>query len=275
MAEAPTLEALARKAVDGDRDAVATIVRELQSNVYALALRMLWHPQDAEDATQEILVRVVTRLAQFDFKSRLRTWAYRVATNYLLDVKKSCVERQKLSFTSFAEDLAAGLSSEGPKDYERSVLTEEIKLGCTLGMLQCLDRPHRLAYVLGEILDLPAPEAAEALDLEPAAFRKRLQRAREAIEAFTRSHCGLVSEAAGCACNRRVPAAVAFGRVRPNELHFAEMGSSFAEAREFIRGIEEAKRVLELHRGTRPRSAIPDFTRRVVSALDAAQGSRA
>ena len=108
MDEAPTLEALARRAVDGDRDAVASIVRELQANMYALALRMLWHPQDAEDATQEILVRVVTRLAQFDFKSRLRTWAYRVATNYLLDVKKSCVERQKLSFTSFAEDLADG-----------------------------------------------------------------------------------------------------------------------------------------------------------------------
>jgi len=68
-----------------------------------------------------------------------------VATNYLLDVKKSCVERQKLNLTSFAEDLAEGLSLGGPPDHERSLLTEEVKLGCTLGMLQCLDRPHRLA----------------------------------------------------------------------------------------------------------------------------------
>jgi RNA polymerase sigma factor (sigma-70 family) len=272
MEESPTLEALARRAVDGDRDAVASIVRELQANIYALSLRMLWHPQDAEDATQEILVRVVTRLAQFDFKSRLRTWAYRVATNYLLDVKKSCVERQKLSFSSFAEDLAEGLSSDGPADHERSVLTEEVKIGCTLGMLQCLDRPHRLAYVLGEILDLPANDAADALDLEPAAFRKRLQRAREAIEAFTRSHCGLVSDAAACACNRRAPAAVRLGRVQPNEPQFAEVSSSFAAAREFIRGIEEAKRVIELHRATRPRGATQDFARRVISALDASHG---
>lgn len=269
MDEAPTLEVLARRAVDGDRDAAATIVRELQANMYALALRMLWHPQDAEDATQEILVRVITRLEQFDFKSRLRTWAYRVATNYLLDVKKSCVERQKLSFTSFAEDLAYGLSAEGPGDHEHSVLTEEVKIGCTLGMLQCLDRPHRLAYVLGEIFDLPAPEAAEALDLEPATFRKRLQRAREAIEDFTRSHCGLVSNAAACACNRRVPTAVQLGRVQPNELHFAKAGSSFAEARELIHGIEEAKRAIELHRGTRQAGATLDFARGVISALDA------
>jgi RNA polymerase sigma factor (sigma-70 family) len=272
MDEPPTLEDLARRAVDGDRDAVASIVRELQANMYALALRMLWHPQDAEDAVQEILVRVVTRLAQFDFQSRLRTWAYRVAANYLLDVKKSCVERQRLTFTSFAEDLAEGLSTDGPEDHERSVLTEEVKLGCTLGMLQCLDRPHRLAYILGEILDLSAPEAAEALDLPPAAFRKRLQRAREAIEAFTRSHCGLVSDDAACACNRRVEAAVQLGRVQPSELYFAETRSSFAEARELIRGIEGAKRVLELHRSTRPRSATVDFTRRVVSALEAPHG---
>jgi RNA polymerase sigma factor (sigma-70 family) len=271
MEEPPTLEVLARRAVDGDRDAVASIVRELQASMYALALRMLWHPQDAEDATQEILVRVVTRLAQFDFESRLRTWAYRVATNYLLDVKRSCVERQKLDFTSFAEDLADGLSPGGPADHERSLLTEEVKLGCTLGMLQCLDRPHRLAYVLGEILDLSAPEAAEVLELEPAAFRKRLQRAREAIESFTRSHCGLVSDTAACACNLRVPAAIRLGRVQPNAPRFAAAGASFREAREFIRGIEAAKRVLELHRGTRPRGASLDFTRRVVSALEASQ----
>ncbi|HKO90939.1 MAG TPA: sigma-70 family RNA polymerase sigma factor [Polyangiaceae bacterium] len=272
MLENPTLEELARRAVDGDRDAVAGVVRELQGGVYALALRMLWHPQDAEDATQEILVRVVTRLAQFDFQSRLKTWAYRVATNYLLDVKRSCVERQKLSFTSFAEDLASGLSSDGPADNEHSLLTEEVKLGCTLGMLQCLDRPHRLAYVLGEILELSAPEAAEALELEPAAFRKRLQRAREAIEAFTRAHCGLVSDNAVCACHRRVPAAIQLGRIRPAEPQFAHAGASFVEARGLIRRVEEAKRVIELHRRTQPRTSPVDFTKIVVSALDAVHG---
>ena len=114
---------------------------------------MLWNREDAEDATQEILVRVVTRLSQFDFRSQLKTWVYRVAVNYILDVKKSPVERLHLTFDAFAEDLAEGLSTDGPTDAERSLLIEEVKIGCTLGMLQCLDRPHRLAYVLGEILD--------------------------------------------------------------------------------------------------------------------------
>jgi len=99
------LEDLARLAIDGDRGALDLVVRELQPDIYALALRMLWNKEDAEDATQEILVRVITRLSQFDFRSRLRTWAYRVAVNYILDVKKSATERLHLSFERFGDTL--------------------------------------------------------------------------------------------------------------------------------------------------------------------------
>ena len=101
-----TVEAVAKRVLDGDRDALDTLVRELQGDVYGLALRMLWNREDAEDATQEILVRTVTRLSQFDFRSKLKTWVYRIAVNYILDVKKSSVERMQLNFDRFAEDLA-------------------------------------------------------------------------------------------------------------------------------------------------------------------------
>ena len=128
------VEDLARLALDGDRDAVERLVGQLQGDIYGLALRMLWNREDAEDATQEILVRAVTRLAQFDFRSKLKTWVYRIAVNYILDVKKSAAERMHLTFAQFADDLAEGLSSAGPADTERSLLTEEVKIGCTLGM---------------------------------------------------------------------------------------------------------------------------------------------
>jgi len=274
MIETQTLEELARRASAGDRDAVAAVVRALQSDVYALAIRMLWHPEDAEDATQEILVRVVTRLGQFDFQSRLKTWVFRVATNYLLDVKKSCVERQKVNFISFAEDLSEGLSHDESPDQERRILTEEVKIGCTLGLLQCLDRPHRLAYVLGEILEWSAPEAASALGIEPSAFRKRLQRSRDAIEAFTRAHCGLVSPDAACACDRRVPAAIRLGRVEPERLRFARSGVSFTEARDFIRRVETVKKVIVLQQSADPYGASRDFARIITSALDSGHTSR-
>jgi RNA polymerase sigma factor (sigma-70 family) len=153
-----TLEHLARQAVSGDRQALEHLIEELQPDVYGVAIRMLWNREDAEDATQEILVRVVTRLAQFDFRSRLRTWVYRIAVNYILDVKKSPVERMNMTFQRFAEDLTDGLSDDGPAAAEESVLVEEVRIGCTMAMLQCLDRPHRLAYILGEIFEVAGPD---------------------------------------------------------------------------------------------------------------------
>src|SRR4051812_10554929 len=181
MTPPSTLEELARQAVEGDRDALDRLVRDLQSDVYGLALRMLWNREDAEDATQEILVRIVTRLAQFSFRSRVKTWAYRVAVNYILDVRKNAIEQLHLNFGRFADDLEKGIEPISVNDAEQSILVEEVKIGCTLAMLQCLDRPHRLAYALGEIMELSGPEAAEALGISPDLFRKRLQYAREAI----------------------------------------------------------------------------------------------
>jgi RNA polymerase sigma factor (sigma-70 family) len=272
MSEA--LEDLARQAIGGNREALDRLVRSLQGDVYGLALRMLWNREDAEDATQEILVRAVTRLAQFDFRSRLETWVYRIAVNYILDVRKSPVERMHLNFQRFGEDLAEGLSSDGPADAERSLLVEEVKIGCTLAMLQCLDRPHRLAYVLGEILELSGPDCAEVLGISPDLFRKRLQHARTAIAGFTRAHCGLASDNAACACHRRVPAAVRLGRVRPDGLDFAEQPSSYEETRALIHRAERARWALEVHRTSRPRVSIVDFARRLAQSLDSPREPR-
>jgi RNA polymerase sigma factor (sigma-70 family) len=265
------LEDLARQAIGRDREALDRLVSALQGDVYGLALRMLWNREDAEDATQEILLRTVTRLAQFDFRSGLKTWVYRIAVNYILDVKKSPVERMHLTFARFSDELADGLSSDGPTDTERSLLTEEVKIGCTLGMLQCLDRSHRLAYVLGEILDLSGPEAAEALAISPELFRKRLQHARAAIEAFTRSHCGLASDSATCACHRRVPAALRLGRVNPDALDFAQQPASYQEIRGLVRRAEEARWTLQVHRSAHPRASAVDFARRLAHLLDSSR----
>jgi RNA polymerase sigma factor (sigma-70 family) len=263
------LEDLARRAVAGDRSAVEQLVRSIQPDIFTLALRMLWNREDAQDAAQEILIRVVTRLSSFDFRSRLRTWVYRVAVNYLLDVKKSAVERMNLSFTRLAEDLHEGLSDEGLPAHEESVMVEEVKIGCTLAMLQCLDRTHRLAYILGEVLDLPGPEAAAALGIDAVTLRKRLERARTAVLEFARAYCGLASDDAACGCNRRVPAANRLGRVRPDAPAFAEHAVSFDQLRATVRGVEQARCALALHRSTQPRGPEVDVVRQIMAALEA------
>ena len=261
------VEELARHALEGNHDALDSLVRALQGNVYGLALRMLWNREDAEDATQEILVRVVTRLSQFEFRSGLKTWVYRLAVNYILDLKKSPIERQQLTFEAFAENLAAGREPASATNTERSILIEEVKVGCSLAMLQCLDRPHRIAFVLGDIMELSGPEAAEVLDIEPALFRKRLQIARKAVVDFTRSHCGLVSDAGGCQCHRRVSSAAAASFDGTQPLHFARHSTSFEEARALVRQVDEARSALALYRTSEPRASTIDFAQRLAGGL--------
>lgn len=254
--------------LNGDRGALDLIVRELQRDIYGLALRMLWNKEDAEDATQEILVRIVTRLSRFAFRSRLRTWAYRVAVNYILDVKKSAIERLHLSFERFGDSLIEALDVEGASNTEQSLLIEEVKVGCTLAMLQCLDRPHRLAYVLGEIMELSGPEAAEILEISPELFRKRLQHARAAVVSFTKSYCGLASDSALCRCNRQVAGAVRDGRVNVHQLPFASSRSSFEGTKAKVRQVEESRWALEVHRTSHPKASSVDFARRLIETFE-------
>ena len=66
-------ESLVLRARSGDRQALEDLVHRHQAWIYNIAVRMLHHPQDAEDATQEILIKVLTRLASFEGRSSCRT----------------------------------------------------------------------------------------------------------------------------------------------------------------------------------------------------------
>lgn len=249
-----SLELEVARAKTGDRNALESVIRAVQQDVYAVALRFLGHPQDAEDATQEILIRVVTGLGSFRGDSGFRTWVYRVACNRLLTLRKQRMEQRSMSFEEFGEDLARGLSDDAltvANDPDEALLLEEIKIGCTLFMLVCLDRNHRLAYILGEIVELDHHDAAEVLEIAPAAYRKRLSRARASITSFMTTRCGLANPANACRCRRRVATAVDLGRVDPANLLFA---SSRDQARRFpqvlvkIRQLDETRRAAALYR---------------------------
>jgi RNA polymerase sigma factor (sigma-70 family) len=215
------LRAVAFAARDGDTAALEHIVSAVRDDVYRLALRMLWHPDDAQDATQEVLVRIVTRIGSYRGEASFRTWAYRVAANHILNWRKSRVEQEDLTFRRFAEQLRDGLADPRADSPDASLLAEEVKLGCTLGMLLCLDREQRLAYVLSDVFELPSETAAYVCDTSAATLRKRASRARARLRAFVAQNCGLVNRQAACRCDRRVETAVRIGRVDPAAPLFA------------------------------------------------------
>lgn len=271
----PTLEAQVARAQAGDRAALESLVAAVQKDVYALALRFLWHPQDAEDAAQEILIRIITKLGSYHGKSAFRTWVYRVACNTLLTIGKKRMERHAMSFEQFGGDLAHGLTDAPvavPPEVEEALLLEEVKVGCTLAMLLCLDRDHRLAYIIGEIIDLNHKEASQILQISPATYRKRLSRARADISAFMQARCGLVNPANACRCRRRVNTAIALGRMDPHHLLFASsavQAGRFPKVLSEIRTLEEVRRSAALYRSHPVPEPAVDFVTRVKGLLAA------
>jgi RNA polymerase sigma factor (sigma-70 family) len=212
---------LVARAIGGDPVALEEVIRLLRDPVYRLALRMVAQPSDAEDAAQEILIRVVTRLASWRGEATLLTWTYRIAVNYLLNRRRQTArEAQRLTFEEFRDDLSHGLAAESHHDPEAMLLAEEVRLSCTQSMLQCLARDERVAFVLGDIFELSSKEAAWILEITPSAYRKRLERTRHRIRGFMDSTCGLVNPGAFCRCARRVPQAVATGRINPHQPSF-------------------------------------------------------
>jgi len=262
-----SLVALSR---EGDRAALDALIHAIQPTIYKLAQRFLMIPVDAEDATQEILLKIITRLSQFDGRSQFKTWAYAVASNHLLDLKRRPSE-QEMSFDEFAEDLSQGLSETPIEGPDTVVLLEEIRIGCTLAMLQCLDRDARLAYTLGEILELEHREAAEVLGISASAYRKRLSRARSIVTAFMLDQCGLVNPDNHCRCSKRVAQAKALGRVDPKKLIFStsrERAQQFPEVLSKIRQLEENQRAAALYRAQMQPEVSQSFTHWLKTTLE-------
>ncbi|MER5178067.1 RNA polymerase sigma factor [Streptomyces sp. NPDC002896] len=262
-------EELVARAVDGDKAALEEVVHLLQDPLYRLALRMVWRPADAEDATQEILIRVITRLATWRAEARLLTWAYRIGVNYLLNLRRRTPQEVKqLSLEEFRENLADGLAAADYAGPEAQLLAHEVRLSCSQALLQCLQREERVAFVLGEVFELPSPDAAWILDVTPAAYRKRLERARQRIRAFMGSTCGIVNPKAFCRCARRVETAVASGRVDPRRPVLATHpvspgGRGVAEAAAQMHRLHDAAAVLRAH----PDYAAPQARTEAVLAL--------
>lgn len=219
----PDIDTLVEAAQAGDADALERLLETVRDRIYRLALRMVTLPADAEDATQEILIKVMTRLSIFAGEAAFTTWVHRVAVNHLLDRRKSPIEREQLTFDAYGEDLLNGLADEPSTDPDAELLAEEVRLACTQAMLTCLDRDHRVAYVLGEIFEVTSDEGAYICDISPATYRKRLSRARSRVRSFLSANCGWINPETRCRCTKRVDVAVSLGRIdatrRPFSAH--------------------------------------------------------
>jgi len=220
----PTLEDLARAAAAGDAHALSGLVEEVQHPIYRLALRFLGHPEDAKDASQEILVRLITHLGQYERRSQFMTWAYTVAVRQLMRTRKRQLESAVKGAEAYAAALDNGLADRDftAEEAEYRMLAAEVRISCTYAMLLCLSRPVRASYILGDAMGMPDTLAAEICGITPAAQRQRLARARKTMRTIIAERCGLIDPANPCRCSRQIQSGLAAGILDRGNLSFAD-----------------------------------------------------
>ena len=174
------LPLLIRRARAGDPLAFEILAGAYRDRIYRWALVRTGDEDDAEDATQEALVRLHRGLKKFDGRSRFETWLYSVMRSATADV-----QRRKAKSLRLRERFAAWGSPESAADPLRVVDgLEARRIGALVRVfLESLPARQREAMHLVDLQGVGQAEAAERLGVSPATLRTHLFRARRAMRA--------------------------------------------------------------------------------------------
>lgn len=170
------LTALRRK----DRGAFADLVDQNSTNIYRLGLKMTGNPQDAEDVLQETFIKAFDHIEQFEGRSKVSTWLYRIAVNESLML----LRKRKDGVTSIDQGIQTDKGESLPRQIidwcclpEKELLKDEARDHIETA-IHLLSDANRAAFLLRDVEGLSTRETAEALNISESAAKVRLMRAR-------------------------------------------------------------------------------------------------
>jgi RNA polymerase sigma-70 factor (ECF subfamily) len=177
--EADDLDELALRAAAGDRAALDDVLAEVQPRVRRICGRMLLYPEDADEATQEALLLVATKIHTFAGRSRFTTWLHAVASN-----------SARTTYRTLKRRAAERLTDEMPVHADPR--TTSVIAGSRLDLLDALevvgtDHPELIEpLVLRDVQELDYNEIARLLDVPLGTVKSRIHSARNAVRPLLR-----------------------------------------------------------------------------------------
>lgn len=166
---------LIRKAQTGDRDALVTLLRDIENHVYRTAFYILGNEHDAMDAAQEALIRIYTRIDSYEEKAQFKTWVQRIVTNICIDKFR----RRKPTVSIEEHDMWFETKQNVEQEVMSSFAAAEIQAA-----IDQLPAHHRAVVVLRYLQDFSYKEIAESLDLPLNTVKSYLYRARQKLQTF-------------------------------------------------------------------------------------------
>lgn len=214
--------ALVKMICEGDKDALSKLIDKHYAYIYNVSLKFFNNEHDAEDAAQEVTIKLMTSISTFDpEKARFTTWLYRIVLNHFLKAKKSGPEKVVVNGFDTFFGIIDGVEDQPLAENEfgdNQKLIDEVRITCMAGMLMCLDREQRMVYILGELLEIDHQSGADIFGISPANFRKRLSRVRKDLYNWMNRKCGLVNQENPCRCPKKTKGFVDRGFVNPDKL---------------------------------------------------------
>ena len=168
---------LIKKAQEGDRNALAKLVKQYEQTVYNFAYKICRNKERAEHTMQETFLSMVKSIKQFSGKSKLSTWLYTVVSNHCLMMARS---NKKHLHTSL-DDEDSLIDEKNITDWKISPqrIAENDELKDILNeAINKLPPDYRIVFMLRDIQGFSTEETGKAIDLSVPAVKSRLHRAR-------------------------------------------------------------------------------------------------
>jgi len=194
----PTDEALAAQATAGDARAFEALVGRYQARVFRLACRLTTETE-APDVLQDTFLQAYRGLSSFRGESRFGTWLYRIATNAALMQRRSSARRPSEPLDAFLPAFDEhGTHLATPEELQVAACADELLDRQLLAdkardVIARLPDIYRDAFVLRDLEDMSTADVARALDIEPAAVRQRVHRARLMLRGYLSDLVGVKS----------------------------------------------------------------------------------
>lgn len=164
---------LIRAAQGGDREALITLLREIESHVYRTALYLLGNEQDALDAAQEALIRIYTKIDSYEEKAQFKTWVQRIVTNICIDKFRRAKHTVSIEEHDMVFKEEQNVEDEVMSAYVAKDIQEAINQ---------LPEHHRAVVVLRYLQDFSYKEIADTLNLPLNTVKSYLFRARQQLQ---------------------------------------------------------------------------------------------
>jgi len=213
---------LIARSLKGDTGALEEIILRHQSWIYNIALTMTGDVHGAEDITQEVLIKVITKLSTYDsHKAAFRTWLYRIVVNHIVNLKYNQKEKFFSEIVlSYNHGEHIDLHPDTRKSFRpgHALIAEETKTSCVLCILLCLSRMERIIFILGVLFDVTDRIGSEICGISRGNFRKILSRSRKKIFNFFDSNCSLLHENNPCTCAKQTDFLIRAGMIDIRDL---------------------------------------------------------